>query len=209
MRFDTQSTYHPKPFEPKDYIRSHVVSVVCPVEGDTDDDDYEYEEVVAGRLAVDYLDITRIEHEGHSVLDVCDSDSSGWEHVYSATIEPAEDFAELRKDFHFDDVITGLVLIHKAVFHQSLRPWQQMILDSVCKMFPESTAIVMEKGTVDLGDKELAGLGFRIIAGHDLLFRPNMLVSEYDTATDDRSLDCTVPFDAEDYVEEHWDWDND
>lgn len=214
MRFDTQSTYHPKPFEPKDYIRSHVVSVVCPTqdappEDDPEYEDLEYDEVVAARLAVDYLDISRIENEGQSVLHVCDSDSAGWEHVYSATIEPAEDFAEIRKDFGFDDIITGLVFIHQAVFHRSLRPWQQMIIDSVCKMFPESTAIVMWRGTTDLVDKELAGLGFRVVAGHDLLFRPNMLVNEYDSAKDNRSFDCAVPFDAEDYVEEHWDWDAD
>ncbi len=209
MRFDTRSTYHPKPFELKQYIRSHVISVACPVEGDPEDDDYEYEEVVAGRLAVDYLDILRIETEGQSVLHVCDSDSAGWEHVYSATIEPAENFAEIRQDFGFDDVITGLVFIHQAVFHQSLRQWQQMIIESICKMFPESTATVMWKGTTDLSDKELASLGFRIVAGHNLLFRPNMLISEYDTAQDERNAEFGVSPDAEEYVEEHWEWDED
>ena len=223
MRFETQSTYHPKPFEPSQYICAHVVSVVCSVhagddvededededEDDDEGDDYEYEEVVAARLAVDYLDIFRIEAEGQSVLHVCDSDSSGWEHVYSATIEPAANFAEIRKDFGFDDDITGLVFIHQAVFHRSLRHAQQRIIDSICKMFPQSTATVMWKGTTDLSDKELASLGFRIVAGHDLLFRPNMLICDYDTAKEDESYDWTVPIEAQQYVEEHWDWPED
>lgn len=204
MKFDTRSTYHPKPSEPNHYIRSHVVSVMCSVQSD-EEDEYEYEEVVAARLAVDYLDMMRIEVEGQSVFHVCDADSAGWEHVYAATIEPAVNFAAIRKDFGFDDAIMGLVFIHQAVFHPSMRPWQQMIVDSVCKMFPEATAAVMWKGTTDLSDKELAGLGFRIVAGHDLLFRPNMLMNDYDTATDDRWPDFDVPPDAEDYVDEHWD----
>jgi len=204
MRFDTRSTYCPKPFEPNHYIRSNVVSVVCPVQCD-EEDDYEYGEAVAGRLAIDYLDICRIEAEGQSVLHVCDADSAGWDHVYAATIEPAANFTEIRQDFGFDDAIMGLVFIHQAVFHRSLRPWQQMIIDSVCKMFPESTATVMWRGTTDLTDKELASLGFRLVAGHDLLFRPNMLINQYDTATDERTPDFAVPPDAEEYVDERWD----
>lgn len=69
----------------------------------------------------------------------------------------------------------GLVFIHRAVFHPFVRDWQRMIVDSICKMFPKGLATVMWKGTTDLTEKELASLGFRIVAGHDLLFRPNIL----------------------------------
>jgi len=207
MRFETHSTYYPKPFEPDHYIRSHEVAVMCSVDEGNEDDDYN--EVMAARLAVDYLDIFRAEAEGQSVLHICDADSSGWEHVYSATIEPAEDFAEIRKDFGFDDAITGLVFIHRAVFHPSLREWQRMIVDSVCRMFAEDTAIVMWKGTTDLSDKELASLGFRIVAGHNLLFRPNMLTNDYSTADDERLPHFGVPGDADEYVEEQWESEDD
>lgn len=198
MRFECRSTYHPKPLEPDDYIRPHDISVIC---SSSDD-----EEVVAARLAVDHLDILRAELEGQSVCHICDADSADWEHVYSATIEPAIDFAEIREDFGFRDPVNGLVFIHRAVFHPSTRDWQRLIIDSVCNMFPEDTAVVMRKDTTDLTDKELASLGFRIVAGWDLLFRPNMLKRDYDTAEDERHpvLSLKVPADAGEYVKQEW-----
>jgi hypothetical protein len=42
-------------------------------------------------------------------------------------------------------------------------------------MFPSDTTTVMWKEMTHSRDKELASLGFRIVAGSDLLFRPNML----------------------------------
>lgn len=72
MRFECRSIFYPKPLEPDDYIRPHDVSVIC----STSD-----EEVIAARLAVDYLDILRAEIDGESVCDVCDADSAGWKCV--------------------------------------------------------------------------------------------------------------------------------
>ncbi len=93
MRFECKSTYYPKPSEPNDFIRSNLIDVCCFTAGDSD--------TVAARLAVDYLDILRAESEGQSVLHVCDADSSAWSKVYESMIEPATDFAEIRKDFGF------------------------------------------------------------------------------------------------------------
>ncbi|MCR9209723.1 MAG: hypothetical protein NXI28_15940 [bacterium] len=204
MKLRTESIYHPKPFEPNQYIRPHVVDVTCLTDGD------EPEEIIAGRIAVDYLDILRAETAGQSIVHVCDADSQNWEMVYSATIEPAIDFAGIRKDFGFDDPVHGLVFIHQVVLHPSLRDWQQMILDSICDMFPSETATVMIRGITELPDRALAELGFRIVAGHDVLFRPNMLKNDYTTADDPRDpfTDLTVPPDAEAYVLDRWDFDD-
>ncbi|PHQ31695.1 hypothetical protein [Rhodopirellula bahusiensis] len=204
MKLRTKSIYHPKPFEPNQYIRPHVVDVVCLTdEGDS-------EEVIAGRVAVDYLDISRAETAGQSIVHVCDADSQNWEMVYSSTIEPAIDFAGIRKDFEFDDPVQGLIFIHQVVLHPSLRDWQQMILDSICDMFPNETATVMIRGITELPDRELAELGFRIVAGHDVLFRPNMLKYDYTTADDPRDpfADLIVPPDADAHVLDRWDLDD-
>ncbi|WP_153555393.1 hypothetical protein [Roseimaritima sediminicola] len=201
MRFDIRSTYYPIPSEPDDYIRAHEVSILCACA------DEDTGEVVAGRVAVDYLDITRAEAAGQDICHICDADSQGWSDVYAATIEPATDFAEIRRDFEFDDPVFGLVFVHQAVLHRSLDDWRQMIFDSICEMFPPESATVMWKHTTEMTDKELASLGFRIVAGHNLLFRPNMLKHAYITAEDERAplFDLQVPADAEDWVEEHWD----
>ncbi len=63
----------------------------------------------------------------------------------------------------------------------------------------------MWKGETDLSDKEFASLGFRIVAGHDLLFRPNMLKNEYDSLEDRRNpIDIEVEDDVGEYVLGAW-----
>lgn len=199
MRFECRSTFFPKPFEPSHYIRPHDILVRCFSTADT--------WTTVGRLAVDYLDFARAESEGFSICHVCDDDSAEWEEVYSAIIEPAPDFAELRKDFQFDEAVVAIAFIRQAVFHPGMREQQRFILDSICRMFAEDTAIVMPRETTDLDFKELASLGFRIVAGKNFLFRPNMLVNEYSAADDECPwlFDLEVPADADRYVLDNWD----
>ena len=198
MRFECRSTYYPKPCSPENFIRSNLIDVCCFTAGDSD--------TIAARLAVDYLDIQRAENAGQSVLHVCDADSSAWLKVYESTIEPATDFAEIRKDFGFDDPIDGLLFLHRAVFHPDVLPWRRFIIDSVCRMFPSDTATVMWKHTTDLEPQELASLGFRIVAGWDMLFRPNMLKNEYSVLGDEQDpIDLIVAEDAHVVVDDQWD----
>ncbi|TWU51555.1 hypothetical protein [Rubripirellula reticaptiva] len=197
MRFECQSTYYPKPTEPNHYIRTSEIDVWCHTAGD--------EPAIAARLAVDYLDIDRADSEGESILHVCDADSATWMQVYEATIEPDIDFLGIREDFGFDDPIHGLVFIHGAVFHPSVNAWRAYILDSVCGMFPVDTATVMWKRTTELEDKDLASLGFRKVAGSELLFRPNMLENAYSSSDDDRDpIELIVPEDAQNNVDQQW-----
>ncbi len=201
MKFQSRSTYFPKPFDPNEVIVAHEIDVVC----HADDDD----PVVAARIAIDYLDFTRAEKLGCPLVHVCDADSASWERVYSTVIEPSHDFSEIRKDFGFDDPVHGLLFLHQSVFHPSLRDWQRLIIDQMCNMFPASTATIMGKSETDMDDKERASLGFRMIANSDLLFRPNMLANEYSAIDDERdTLDLCVPADVQDYVDEHWDIDS-
>ncbi len=201
MKFQTRMTYNPMPVEPNEVIVSHEIDVICYTESDA--------EVTAARISLDHLDINRAQKLGHPVVHVCDADSASWERVYSTVIEPSHDFDEIRKDFGFDDPIDGVLYLRQSVFHPSLRDWQRLIVDQICNMFPESTATVMSKSETDMNDKERASVGFRMIAGSDLLFRPNMIKNEYEAINDDRDpLDLFVPVDAQDYVDERWDADS-
>ena len=64
----------------------------------------------------------------------------------------------------------------------------------------------MWKGDTGMTDKELASLGFRMIAETDLLFRPNMLISKYVPDDDRRDVfDIAVEDSAIDFVRDEWD----
>ncbi|TWU59736.1 hypothetical protein Poly51_00080 [Rubripirellula tenax] len=57
----------------------------------------------------------------------------------------------------------------------------------------------------DLDPKELAGIGFRKIAGSELLFRPNTLENEYSVLGDSRDpMSLLVAEDAQDLVDQQW-----
>lgn len=197
MRFECTSKYYPKPFEPNDLIRPHVIDVVVGTENGV--------ETTAARLAVDFLDLRHAEHAGYSILHVCDADSAGWTHVFEAIIEPAIDFAELRQDFGFDDPVNGLLFLYRSVFHPTLRDWQRFIIDGVCAMFPSDTAMIIARNELELSEKDLASLGFRIVAGSDLLFRPNMLANEYSSVADGRDPSAvTCPLESGARIDEQW-----
>ena len=64
----------------------------------------------------------------------------------------------------------------------------------------------MGRNETDMDDKERASLGFRMIAGSDILLRPNMLKNDYSAIDDDRdTLNLVVPADVQDYINERWD----
>lgn len=196
MKFHCQFDYYPQPYEPNFYIREMIIDVVCgTAEGD---------EVVAGRLAIDHLDIIRADVSGESIYEVCDADSGGGERVFAGLFEPGTP-AEWRADFRFDEPICHLLFMHRSVFHPVLRDWQSYIIDHVAKLVGDDSAFVMWRGETDLSDHELARLGFRVIAGEDLRMRPNMYQHDYDAARDDRDvLGFDVPNDVADYVERAW-----
>jgi hypothetical protein len=197
MRLRCHFDYYPQPNSPELYIRPVIVEVVCSAKSGDED--------IAARLAIDHLDLGRAMTEGEDVYDICDTDSAGWESVYTALFEPELDFAEIRRDFEFYDPINHVLFLHRSVFHPVLRDWQSFIIDHVSTLFGEDSAMVMWKNETDLSDRELARLGFRVIAGHELLFRPNMLKNDYSALADDRDVfDLDVDKDVEQYVVHEW-----
>ncbi len=125
------------------------------------------------------MDLTRAATAGVSIYDVCDSDSSGWEAVYSILLQPGQDFAELKEELNFDEPIFDLLFLYCSVFHPSMERWRLFILDHAARLFGESSAMVMWENETGIASSDLARLGFRRIAGTELLFRPNMVVNDY------------------------------
>jgi hypothetical protein len=163
------------------------------------------DEILVARLAIDHLDLIRAEEDGANVLMICDADSAGWESVYSSIIEPGVNSTEIRHDFGFEEPVFHILFLHRAVFHPAARDWRRFILDRVCDMFDVHSATVMWKGDTDMTDKELASLGFRMVAETDLLYRPNMLSNEYAPDVDLGNLyDVDIGDDAIDFVSVQW-----
>lgn len=72
-------------------------------------------------------------------------------------------------------------------------------------MFPKDTATVMGKHATELEPKDLASIGFRMIASSELLFRPNMLENAYSAMDENRDpTDLVVAEGAQNQVDEQW-----
>lgn len=197
MRFSCNYDYFPAPCDPSMYINKMVVDVLV-----SNDED---EECLVARLAVDHLNVTRAEVDGENIFDICDSDSSEWEQLYGAIFESTDEGEELRQDFCIDDVIFDVLFLRRAVFHEVVRHYRMFVLDHISDLFGESSAIVMWKSEFDFTDSQLANLGFRKIAGQQLLFRPNMLKHKYDESTDaERVHRLNPPKDTTSFIESKW-----
>ncbi|TWT67507.1 hypothetical protein [Allorhodopirellula solitaria] len=195
MWLQTQTIHHPKPDDPQQNIDNHIVEVVFGTEDDA--------EVVAGRLAIDYLDWTRTKFSSGDILQIADADSGGWEGLCAVTLDLHQSEPKIRDDFDVQDCVHGFGFIYEACFHSSLRPLQPFIIDAVCRMFPKESLIFTLDDCTDLSPTERAELGFRRVATTNYQFRPNMLRTEYDPSSDEPDS-VTVPEDAEDYLDEYW-----
>lgn len=197
MWFKTQTIHHPRPDDPQLFIDNHVVDIVCGTE--------DYAEVVAGRIAIDYLDLMRASLSGEDILQIADADSGGWEGLVAVTLDLEKHEPEIRDDFSVQDCVFGFGFLYQACFHPSLHPWQSFIVDAVCRTFPEEALIFTLNSQTDLSPIERANLGFRKVAQTNYQFRPNMLQTEYDPSDETANPDSVVvPDDAEAYVNEHW-----
>jgi hypothetical protein len=199
MRFDIKSTYHPIAClgDPSLYVNSCVIDVKVMTPGN--------DEALAARIAVDHIDLIRVEDDGESLYAVCDSDSAGWEAVYAKIFDLSSDTPKLREDF-FDcekDCLWHLVFIHQAVFHPKIRQLQCYILDHVAQTFPCESAVLMWEGDSGLTSEELGSIGFRRIAGEGLLLRPNLIRAKYESVVDDNSADIFEMLEDR-YVENAW-----
>jgi hypothetical protein len=108
-----------------DYIRHLEISVGCY-------DDDAFREYIVGKLAVDQILWADAITDGVSLFDICDSDSQGLHEVHTILTKGEQEF---RPDLKIKEITSHVIFVYGAVFHPSIHPYRQGILDAVLNLF--------------------------------------------------------------------------
>ncbi len=148
-----------------DYIRNLEITVTC-----YDEDGLN--EYVVGKLALDQILWADAQTDGVSLFEVCDNDSQGMHELHVILTQGKQEF---RSDLRINEVTSHVLFLYGAVFHPSIHPYRQGILDTAFRLFGDESLAVMWKETSGLSEAELAELGFCKVAGAELIFRHSTL----------------------------------
>lgn len=154
--------------------------------------------ILLGMIAADQVLIGDAQVDGMSMFDVCDQDSQGLYEAYEALFD---DKGEFQPELNIDEPADSLIFVWRAVFHSRVRPYLQGIIDNIGTLFGDDTVLAMWHQTTDLTDAELASLGFRRIAGSNLIYRHSALRSDY-SDKHPCGMDVPLDFEAEESDEE-------
>ena len=176
-----------------DYIRHLTINVGCY-------DEDALNEYIVGKLAVDQILWMDALVDGVSLFDICDSDSQGLHEVHTILTKGKQEF---RSDLKIKETTNHVMFVYGAVFHPSIHPYRQGILDAALNLFGEESLAVMWKDTSGLSEMELADLGFCKIAGSELIFRHSALLTPFRHAnpTGQNTEDAVAEPDHEEWVE--------
>src|SRR5436309_1678397 len=178
-----------------DYIRHLEISVGCY------DEDVLHEYIV-GKLAVDQILWMNALVDGVSLFEICDSDSQGLHEVHTILTKGKQEF---RPDLKIKEITSHVMFLYGAVFHASIHPYRQGILDAAFNMFGEESLAVMWKDISGLPETELADLGFCKIVGSDLIFRHSALQTPFgDIFPRGQDADVHAQPEYEEWVEQEW-----
>jgi hypothetical protein len=148
----------------EDYVRHLEIDVTC-------SDEEGENEYVVGKLAVDQIRWADAQTDDVPLFAICDNDSQGMDNLYEILTEGEEDF---RSDLGIDEEVTNHVLfLYGAVFHPSIHPYRQGILDAAYRLFGDDSLAVTWRDTTGLSLSQLAELGFAKVARTKLVFRHN------------------------------------
>ena len=147
--------------------------------------------ILLGRVATDQVLVGDAQTEGMPLFDVCDQDSQGLHETYVALFDEQGEF---QPELNIGEPTDSLIFIWRAVLHSRLRPYLQGVIDTIGTLFGNETVLAMWHGTTDLSDAELVSLGFRRIAGSELIYRHSALRSDF---TDEHPCGTDVPLDFE------------
>src|SRR5262249_26125149 len=111
-----------------------------------------------------------------SLFEVCDNDSQGMHDLYAILTEGKEVF---RPDLRIEEVALHVLFLYGAVFHPSINPYRQGILDAAFRLFGEQSLAVMWKETSGLSEAEMSELGFCKVAGCALILRHSALRTRF------------------------------
>jgi hypothetical protein len=98
------------------------------------------------------------------------------------------------------------MFVYGAVFHPSIHPYRQGILDAALNLFGEESVAVMWKDTSGLSEMELADLGFCKIAGSELIYSHSALWTPFHDAhrTGQNTDDAVAEPGYEEWVMKEW-----
>jgi hypothetical protein len=178
-----------------DYVRELEILVGC---YDADG----LNEYIVGRLAMDQILWADALVDGVSLFEICDNDSQGLHEVHTILTKRKQEF---RPDLCIHEVTNHVMFLYGAVFHPSIHPYRQGILEAAFTMCGEESLAVMWKDTSGLSGAELADLGFCKIAGSELIFRHSALRTPFrDQFPRGQDGEVNAQPEYEEWVEEEW-----
>jgi hypothetical protein len=159
-------------------------------------------EYTVGKVAMDQVLWADALADGVSLFEICDSDSQGLHEVHVALTHGGQEF---RPDLRINEITSQVLFLYGAVFHPSVHPYRQGILHAAFTLFGEESLAAMWKDTSGLPEADLADLGFRKIAGSDLIFRHSALRTPFgERFPRGRDADLAATAAVEEWVEQEW-----
>ena len=179
-----------------DYVRSLEVTVTCP-DGDG------VNEYVVGKLAMDQVLWADAVTDEVPLFEVCDADSQGLHEAHVALTGGGQEF---RPDLGIDEPTDHVMFLNGAVLHPAIHAYRRGVLDAAFNLFGEESVAVMWKDASGLSEAEMADLGFRKIAGSELVFRHSALRTPFHDAhpTGQDADDAVAGPEQEEWVEKEW-----
>lgn len=177
-----------------DYVR-HLVITVNAFSKD-------YEQYLVGKLAMDQILWSDALADGMPLLDICDNDSQG---LHEAHVILTNGHDTFRPDLGIQEMTNHVMFLYGAVFHPAIHSFRQGILDAAFNLFGEESVALMWLDTSGLSETELAELGFKKIAGEDLIFRHSALRTPFgDRNPQGQDADVQALPEHEEWVLKQW-----
>jgi hypothetical protein len=181
--------------EEDDYIRHLVIRIEC-----YDKDCAEA--YIVGKLAMDQILWSDALADGVPLFDICDNESQGLHDVHFILTNGHDSF---RPDLRIKEATNHVMFLYGAVFHPSIHAYRQGILDTAFNLFGEASLALMWQDTSGLLEADLAELGFKKIAGENLIFRHSAHrtpFSEWQSLGQDADVEALPEF--EEWVMKEW-----
>jgi hypothetical protein len=143
-----------------DYVRHLAITVEA--------FDQNFEPIVVGKLALDQILWANALTDGVPLLEICDGDSQG---LHDAHVILTNGHDTFRPDLGINEDVNHVMFLYGAVFHPEIHSFRKSILDAAFDLFGRESVALMWLDTSGLPEAELAEIGFKKIAGKDLIFR--------------------------------------
>ena len=178
-----------------DYVREITIDIRCFDEAGAND-------YMVGRIALSQVLWNDARAEGESLFEICDNDSQGLYEVFTALCDESGD---VRPEFEIDDVFNHVIFVYRVVLHPEVRPYAQSILDAAVDLLGHDALVVMWRGLGGIADTDLAELGFRKVAGTELICRQSTHRSKFsDKYPRGQDVDLAGRPEFESWFNEEW-----